>query len=65
MPVDKQTAVQLSEKLLRKARRKLKASTNEEAATTALNESLANREIQTALKDLVRRGRGRLVDVYD
>jgi hypothetical protein len=65
MAVDKRTSVQLSDKLLRRARKTLKASTNEEAVTQALNESLMNREIHVALKDLIRKGRGRFVDVYD
>ncbi len=65
MAVEKQTTVQLSEKLLRRARKTLKASTNQEAVVTALNESLLNREIQAALKALIRKGRGRFVDVYD
>ena len=65
MAVDKRTSVQLSDKLLRRARKTLKASTNEEAVTQALNESLMNREIHIALKDLIRKGRGRFVDVYD
>jgi glutamyl-tRNA reductase len=65
MAVDKRTSVQLSDKLLRRARKTLKASTNEEAVTQALNESLMNREIHVALKDLIRKGRGRFVNVYD
>lgn len=65
MAGDKQTTVQLSEKLLRRARKTLKASTNKEAVTTALNESLLNREIQGALRTLIRKGRGRFVDVYN
>lgn len=65
MATDKRTNVQLSEKLLRRARKNLKAATNEEAVTKALNESLANREIHASLKELLRKGRGRFVDVYD
>lgn len=65
MATDKRTSVQLSEKLLRKARKNLKAASNEEAVTQALNESLANREIHASLKELIRKGRGRFVDVYD
>jgi hypothetical protein len=33
--------------------------------TKALHESFINREIQANLKDLIRKGRGRFVDVYD
>jgi hypothetical protein len=65
MASDKRTNVQLSEKLLRRARKDLKAASNEEAVTKALNESLANREIHASLKELIRKGRGRFVDVYD
>ena len=65
MVTDKRTNVRLSEKLLRRARKDLKAASNEEAVTKALNESLANREIHASLKELIRKGRGRFVDVYD
>ena len=65
MAANKRTTVRLSEKLLRKARKTLKASTNEDAVTKALQESLINREIRASLKDLIRKGRGRFVDVYD
>jgi glutamyl-tRNA reductase len=65
MAGDKRTSVRLSEKLLRKARKTLRASTNEDAVTKALHESLINREIHAALKDLIRKGRGRFVNVYD
>jgi hypothetical protein len=65
MATEKRTSVLLSEKLLRKARKTLKASSNSEAVTKALQESLANREIQASLKDLIRKGRGRFVDVYE
>jgi hypothetical protein len=40
MAADKRTTVRLSEKLLRRARKTLKASTNEEAVNKALHESL-------------------------
>jgi hypothetical protein len=65
MATEKRTTVLLSEKLLRKARKTLKALSNTEAVTKALQETLANREIQASLKDLIRKGRGRFVDVYD
>ena len=65
MATEKRNTVLLSEKLLRKARKTLKASSNTEAVTKALQETLANREIQASLKDLIRKGRGRFVDVYD
>ena len=65
MAADKRTTVRLNVKLLRQARKTLKASTNEDAVTKALQESLMNREIQASLKNLIRKGRGRFVDVYD
>ena len=65
MATEKRTSVLLNEKLLRKARKTLKASSNSEAVTKALQESLANREIQARLRDLIRKGRGRFVDVYE
>ena len=65
MATEKRITVLLSEKLLRKARKTLKASSNTEAVTKALQETLTNREIQASLKNLIRKGRGRFVDVYD
>jgi len=62
MAADKRTTVRLSEKLLRRARRTLKASTNEDAVTKALHESFINREIHATLKDLIRKGCGRFVE---
>jgi hypothetical protein len=63
MATKRRTSVLLNEDLLRKARRTLKASSNTEAITRALRETLTNREIEIALKDLIRKGRGRFVDV--
>jgi hypothetical protein len=65
MTTDKRISVRLIEKLLRKARKTLKTRTNEDAVTKALHEIMINREIQASLKDLIRKGRGRFVDVYD
>ncbi len=64
MPTKKRTSVLLDEVLLRKARKTLKASTNTEAITKALREALMNKEIEATLRDLIRKGRGRFVDVY-
>jgi len=64
MATKRRTSVLLNEELLRKARKTLKAVSNTEAITRALRETLANREIETALKDLIRKGKGRFVDVY-
>ena len=62
MGAHKRITVRLSETLLRRARKTLKASTNEAAVTKALHESLINREIHATLKDLIRKGRGRFVE---
>jgi hypothetical protein len=64
MATKRRTSVLLNEELLRKVRKRLKASSNTEAITKALRETLTNREIETALKNLIRKGRGRFVDVY-
>lgn len=62
MASDQRTMVRLSKKLLRRARKTLKASTNEDAVTKALHESLITREIHSTLKDSIRKGRGRFVE---
>jgi Arc/MetJ family transcription regulator len=60
----RRTSVLLDETLLKKARKVLKVSTSTEAITKALQEALINKEVETALRGLIRRGRGRFVDVY-
>lgn len=64
MTAKKRTSVLLDETLLKKARKALKASTNTEAITRALQGALLGKEIEAALRDLIRKGRGRFVDVY-
>jgi len=64
MATKKRTSVLLNEELLRKARKTLKASSNTEAITRALHETLANKEIEAALRAMIRKGRGRFVDVF-
>jgi hypothetical protein len=64
MASKRRTSVLLDERLLRKARKTLKASSNTEAITKALEEALTNKEIEASLKELIRKGRGRFVDVY-
>jgi predicted RNA binding protein with dsRBD fold (UPF0201 family) len=64
MPAKKRTSVFLNETLLKKARKVLRASTNTEAITRALQEALVNKEIEATLRELIRKGRGRFVDVY-
>ncbi|MBI3015338.1 MAG: hypothetical protein HYY65_09830 [Candidatus Tectomicrobia bacterium] len=63
MPIKKRTSVLLDGNLLKKARKSLKTSTNTEAITRALQEAVRTREIQATLRDLIRKGRGRFVDI--
>lgn len=60
----KRTSVLIDGGLLKRARKALRASTDTDAITKALQEVLANKEIETALRDLIRKGRGRFVDVH-
>jgi len=64
MATKRRTSVLLNEELLRRARKSLKASSNTEAITRSLREAVTNKEIEAALKNLIRKGRGRFVDVY-
>jgi len=64
MATKRRTNLLVDDVLLRKVRRVLHASTNSEAVARALEEVVANREVETSLKELIRKGRGRLVDVY-
>ena len=64
MSTKKRTSILLDETLLKKVRKTLKASTNTEAITKALQEALLNKEIEATLRNLIRKGRGRFVDVY-
>lgn len=60
----KRTSLLIDEALLRRARKLLKVSTNTEAITKALEQAVHNHEIEDSLRDLIRKGRGRFVDVY-
>lgn len=64
MPTKKRTSVLLDDSLLKQARKTLKASSNTEAITKALQQAIINREIEISLKDLIRKGRGHFRDVY-
>jgi Arc/MetJ family transcription regulator len=64
MAAKRRTSVLLDDALLRDARKALRASTNTEAITKALREAVTNKEIEAALRNLIRKGRGRFVDVY-
>ena len=64
MATKKRTSVLLDKALLQKARRALRAPNNTQAIAQALTEAVINREIDTTLSALLRKGRGRFVDVY-
>lgn len=64
MATTRRTSLLIDEVLLRKARKVLHAPTNHEAVTRALEEVVANKEVEASLKELLRKGRGRIVDVY-
>jgi hypothetical protein len=60
----KRTSVLIDDALLKRARTVLDAATNTEAITKALRSALVNAEIERTLEDLLRKGRGKFVDVY-
>jgi len=60
----RRTSLLVDHMLLEKARKALKASTNSEAITRALEEIVVNQEIELSLKELIRKGRRRFSDVY-
>jgi hypothetical protein len=64
MAIKRRTSLLVDDTLLRKARKVLHVTTNSEAITRALEEVVANKEVEAALKDLIRKGRGRFIDVY-
>lgn len=64
MATKRRTNLLVDDALLRKARKALHASTNSEAVARALEEVVTNREVEASLRELLRKGRGRLVDVY-
>ena len=64
MATKRRTSILVDKALLQRARKSLKASTNTEAITLALKEVVTNKEVQTALIELIQKGRGRFVDVY-
>ena len=64
MRTKKRTSILLDETLLKKARKTLKASTNTDAISKALQEAILNREIEATLNDLIRKGRQRFADAY-
>jgi len=61
----RRTSVLIDNTLLKQARVALGASTNSEAITKALQAALLNAEVERTLQDLLRKGRGKFVDVYE
>lgn len=59
----KRTSVLIEDSLLKRARIVLGAATNTEAITKALQAALVNAEIAGTLQELLRKGRGKFVDV--
>jgi hypothetical protein len=43
----------------------LKSASDADAVRQALEEAIANREVEQALTKLIREGKGRFVDVYE
>ena len=64
MTSKRRTSLLVDKALLQKARKALKATTNSEAITRTLEEVVANKEVEASLQELIRKGRGRFVDVY-
>ena len=64
MATKKRTSILLEEALLKKARKTLRATSNTQAIKKALQQTLVNKEIEANLRDLIRKGRGRFVEVY-
>jgi len=63
--VAKRKSLPVDARLLERARRLLKKASDAEAVRQALEEAIANREVERALTKLIREGRGRFVDVYE
>ena len=64
MATKRRTSLLVDDILLQRARKALKASTKTETTTRALEEIVTNKEVETALMQLIRKGRGRFVDVH-
>jgi Arc/MetJ family transcription regulator len=59
----RRTSIFVDDSLLRRARRALRAPSNSEAIARALEVAVANSEVERTLDDLIRKGRGRFVEV--
>ena len=62
MAANKRNSTRPDETHLRKARRTLRASTEAEAVTNPLQQARFNKEIESSLRNLIRKGRGHFVD---
>mgnify|MGYP001183534272 FL=1 len=64
MALGKRKSLPVDVALVQRARRVLKSGSDAAAVQAALEEALANREIERTLIKLIREGRGRFVDLY-
>jgi hypothetical protein len=64
MALGKRKSLPVDVALVQRARRVLKSASDAAAVQAALEEALANREIERTLIKLIREGRGRFVDLY-
>lgn len=62
--VKKRTSVLIEDVMLKRARKVLRGTTNTDTITKALQAALVNAEIERTLEELLRKGRGKFVDVY-
>ncbi len=60
----RRTSILIEESLLKRARGALKTASNTEAIVEALRVAVENAEIARRTEDLLRKGRGRFVEVY-
>jgi hypothetical protein len=65
MAIAKRKSLPVDAALLQRARRLLKSASDADAVRQALEEAIANREVEHALTKLIREGKGRFVDVYE
>jgi len=63
MSTSKNSRPSVDARLVRRARRALNAPSDAVAVRRALEEAIANRQIEAALKALIRRGRHHFVDL--
>lgn len=63
MSTSKNTRPSVDARLVRRARRALNAPSDAVAVRRALEEAIANRQIEATLKALIRRGRHHFVDL--